>query len=126
MEVILDTNFIITCIRRGIDFLEQLEAEGFKVCVPKEVFEELKDLRFRVTHDERIAIEVALELFEKKKVKKITLGHYAVDKGLIQKGKEGYYIATLDAGIRREVPNVVGIRAAQKSILVERNNNTQV
>ena len=120
MEVILDTNFIITCIRRDIDFLEQLEAEGFTVVVPKEVLEELKDLRFRVTNDERTAINVALELLEKRKVKKMSLGHYSVDKGLINKGKEGYFIATLDSAIRHEVPNVVGIRTAQKSIVIEK------
>ena len=31
MEVILDTNFIVSCVRRKIDFLNELENLGFKI-----------------------------------------------------------------------------------------------
>ncbi len=116
MEVILDTNFIISCIRKRIDFLEQLQEQGFTVKVPLEVFQEMKDLRLNVKHDERTAIDVALSLFEGRKVKKIKLGHNKVDVGLIAKGKQGVYIATLDREIKRSVPNVVVIFDAQNRV----------
>ena len=100
MEVILDANFIISCVRRKIDFISQLEAQGFKILVPKEVFEEMKDLRLKsgMSHEDRIAIDVAFELIEKRKVKKMSLGGGKVDDMLIKKGHEGFYIATLDSG----------------------------
>lgn len=123
MEVILDTNFIISCVMKGIDFLTQLDGKGFKVVVPREVIQEMKDLKFnrKMSQEERMAIEVAIELLFSKKVKKTTIGDGKVDDLLIKKGKEGVYIATLDKGIQRQVPNKVVIFSAQKEVGVERN-----
>jgi len=111
MEVLLDSSFIISCIRKRIDFLTQLEEQGFTVKVPKEVLQELKDLRVKKeqSQGDRIAVDVALDLFEQRDIKKITLGTKSVDSGLIEKGKEGHYIATLDGGIKRQVPKKIVI-----------------
>src|SRR3989344_6674083 len=107
MEVLLDTNFIISCILKKIDFLEELEGMGFKILLPREVLQELKDLKKeRTSHDERVAIDVAFKLFSSsRRVKKTTLGNNIVDDALIEKGKDGFYIATLDNGIKRQIPN---------------------
>lgn len=120
MEAILDTNFILACLRRNISFLDELEAQGFKPMLAHEVFEELKDLRQTATLSDRVALDLAFALFEKRKVHKMTLGHHKVDEGLIIKGKKGAYIATLDAGIRRVVPNSIGISNAQNTIEITR------
>src|SRR3990167_5589461 len=76
MKVLLDSSFIISCVRKKIDFLVQLSEQGFKVLLPHEVFEELKDLRKKssLSHEDRIAIDVAMEIFEKRKVKMMRLG----------------------------------------------------
>ena len=123
MEVILDTNFIISCIMKKIDFLSQLEEKGFKVVVPLEVLQELKGLRLssKASHEERIAIDVALEMAASKRIKSITLGEGKVDDALIEKGKKGIYIATLDSGIKRNVPNKIVIFNAKKEVGVERD-----
>ena len=120
MEVVLDTNFIISCLLKKIDFLDELKKMGFKVVVPHEVIEELKDLKknSKISHEERIAIAVAFEIFEKEKVKKIKLGGSNVDEGLIKKGKEGVYIATLDNGIKLRVPNKVVIRSDGTTVYI--------
>lgn len=116
MEVLLDTNFIISCIKKRIDFLDQLDEQGFTVKIPHEVYEELKDLRLKVPHDDRLAIDVAFDLLEKRKVKKMTLGKMKVDVGLIAKGKKGIYIATLDKEIKRNVPNTITVFDAQNKV----------
>ena len=127
MEVLLDTNFIISCIRKKIDFISQLEENGFKVLLPQEVLQELKDLRANQKESKvgRRDIDLALEIFESRKIKKITLGKGIkskhVDEVLIHKGKEGYYIATLDNAIKRAVPNKVIIFNAQKRVGVQRS-----
>jgi len=121
MEVILDTNFIISCIRKKIDFLSELEQQGFKVILPREVLQELKDLRLNVVREDKVAIDVALEIFSKRSVKKSTLGKRTVDEGLILLGKQGAYIATLDAAIKRSVPNSIGLSLAGNSILIQRS-----
>ena len=123
MEVLLDTNFIISCVRKNIDFIFELEGMGFKVILPNEVFEEMKDLKKRpgTSHDDRNAIKVAFEMFERQKIKKATIGSGKVDDMLIKKGASGYYIATLDAGIKGKVPNRVIINDAAKRVEVERD-----
>ncbi len=123
MEVILDSSFIISCIKKNIDFVSQLEEQGFKILLAHEILDELKDLRKsnRVSHDDRVSIDLALEMFSNKKFKKTKLGHYSVDDGLIKRGKEGIYIASLDKVIKREVPNKVVIFDSTKSVGVVRD-----
>jgi rRNA-processing protein FCF1 len=121
MEAILDSSFIISCIKRKIDFVSALEEMGFKVLLPKEVFQELKDLRLKVRASDRAAIDMAFDIFNTIKIKKTSLGNNSVDRGLISIGKKGAYIATLDSGIKREVPNKIVIRESQNSIEIERD-----
>ena len=121
MEVLLDSSFIISCIKRKIDFISELEGMGFKVLLPKEVFEEIKDLSLHSARETRTACKLALETFEKKKIKNVTLGDRRTpDEGLIEMGKKGAYIATLDAVIKRSVPNKVIIEESSNSLVVER------
>ncbi len=123
MEVILDTNFIISCLLLKIDFISQLQEEGFtRILVPKEVIGELKDLKInsKSSQAERAAINTALILLEHKLVKKTELGTKTVDEGLLKMGKKGFYIATVDGGINRQIPNKVIILRAKKSIGIER------
>ncbi len=123
MEVLLDTNFIISCLVKKIEFMDELENMGFKMLLPREVFQELKDLKKdKISKEERVAIDLAMNLFSSsKRVKKMTLGHHIVDDALIEKGKSGIYIATLDNGIKNKVPNRVVIDAARKSLKIERD-----
>lgn len=123
MEVLLDTNFIISCILRKIDFLSQLKEIGFKAVIPKKVIQELKDLRLssKTSREERVAIDVAMEIISSKEIKKMTMGIGKVDDMLIKKGKEGVYIATLDNEIKRQVPNKIVIFSSQKRIGIERS-----
>jgi len=118
MEVILDSSFIISCIRKRIDFLSQLEEQGFRIKVPREVLQEMKDLRknSRTSHDDRIAIDVAFRMIERRKVKKMTFGSGRVDDYLIEKGNEGRYIATLDAGIKNKIPNKIVIFGSKGTV----------
>jgi rRNA-processing protein FCF1 len=123
MEAILDSSFIISCLRLGIDFHGQLEELGFKVVLPKEVFQELKDIRARsgIAHIDKEAIDVAFVMFEQNKIKKMSLGKGKVDDGLVRKGKEGVYIASLDKGILREIKNKIVIKSSEKRVAIERD-----
>ena len=123
MEVILDSSFILSCVKKKIDFVAQLEEQGFKIVVPREVLQEMKDLKLRsgLSHEERSAIEFIFKIVESEKIKKISLGSGKVDMGLIEKGREGIYIATLDRAIKREVKNKVVIFDAQKKVGVSKD-----
>ena len=119
MEAILDTNFIISCVKKRIDYLDALESMGFTPVIPREVLQELKDLRFSAHGKERGAVEIALDSLPER-IKKTTLGGKTTDGGLIAKGKKGLHIATLDGGIRRIVPNTIVISEATRGLVVER------
>ena len=121
MEVLLDSNFIVSCVKRKIDFMSQLEELGFRVILPREVFQEIKDLRLKVNHDDRLAVDIALKLIESKKMKKVGFGDGKIDEHLIKKGKEGYYVATLDNAIKRMIPNKVVISSSGNKVIVERS-----
>ncbi|MEM4259562.1 MAG: hypothetical protein QXS38_02265 [Candidatus Pacearchaeota archaeon] len=121
MEVLLDTNFIISCIKKKIDFIEELESMGFRVLLPKEVFEEIKDLEKNSNSTDRAAVRVALELFAKRKLDSVNLGKKPVDAGLVDFGKKGAYIATLDSVIKRQVPNKIVISEAGNKLIIERS-----
>ena len=123
MEVLLDTNFIISCLVKRIDFLGELEGKGFRVKVPREVLEEMKDLKNsgKASHEERAMIDVAFEMLGNKKIKKMKLGSGKVDEKLIEWGKKGVYIATLDSGIKREIPNKIIINNSRKNLEVIRD-----
>ena len=121
MKVILDTNFIVSCIRKKIEFVTQLKEQGYTVCVPREIIQELKDIKKKktTTHEDKIAIDVALALFESKNIKKITIGKGIVDDSLIKKGNKGEFIATLDKGIQKRIPRVITIFSSKRSVGVK-------
>ncbi len=121
MQVLLDSSFIISCVRDRIDFLTQLEEQGFTPVVPREILQEMKDLRVsnRSSREDRIAIGVALEMIEQKGVKKNSLGKGRVDDFLIQRGQAGVFIATLDNGIKKRITKKIVIFKAQNRVGVE-------
>ncbi|MAG24607.1 hypothetical protein CMI47_03415 [Candidatus Pacearchaeota archaeon] len=122
MEVILDSSFIVSAVRKKIDFMVDLKSLGFKILVPREVLQELKDLKRRgkTSRADREAIDIAFTILNDKKVKKMKLGGKNVDEGLIARGRDGAYVATLDRGIKREIENRVVIMSAKNSVGVER------
>ena len=123
MEVLLDSSFIVSCVMKKIDFLDEFERLGLRAVLQREVLQELKDLKLKskTSHEERVAINLAFEIFEKQKIRKMAIGGRNVDGGLIAKGSDGIYIATLDNGIKKNVPNKIVIDAARNGLKVERD-----
>ena len=123
MEVVLYSSFIVSCVKRNIDFVGKLRGLGFKVLLPREVMQEIKDLKLKTkAREDKVAVELALQILnENKDIKKMTIGTGRVDNELIKLGKAGAYVATLDNFIRRSVPNRVVINNAKNNIEVERD-----
>ena len=107
-QVILDTNFILTCIKQKIDFFEELKLEGLQILIPKQVINEIK----RISNSKkklhfREYAKVALKLLGKNHFKKIDLKIKYVDKGLTKFTKENknVIIATLDKELKKKIKN---------------------
>lgn len=97
-KVILDTSFILTCIRQKIDFFEELEGMGLRAIVPKEVIVELEGVD---------KTGLSLKLIKANKHNKIDLKTKNVDAGIIKYANKNsdVFVATLDRGIAKKIPN---------------------
>jgi len=106
-KVLIDTNFILSCVKKKIDFLKQLELEGFEILIPKQVFEELEKIinsKKRLKQKEAAQIGILILEKNKKKSKKIDLKENYVDKGIrkyIRKNPE-IFVATLDKELKKK------------------------
>jgi len=121
--VLLDTNFILTCIRQKIDFFNEIELMGMGIIIPKEVIEEIKKIKNSTKklkyRDEAV---ISLNLLEIKKFKTAILNEKIVDKGIVKFAKQNpdAVIATLDRGIKSRIPNKKLIIRGKKKLEITR------
>jgi len=96
-SALLDTNFILTCIKQKIDFFEELRFMGFEIIIPDRVIDELKKLKQTL----------ALKLLEKNNFKKIILIGKDVDNSIINYAKKNpeILVATLDKELSNKLKN---------------------
>lgn len=101
-QTILDTSFILSCVRNKIDFFEELYLMGIQILIPQEVIAEIEKFK-----DKKSEAKTALKLLEKNKFKKIKLGKGHVDKKIISYAKENstIIVATLDREIKSKTKN---------------------
>jgi rRNA-processing protein FCF1 len=121
MKVLLDTNFIITCVKQKIDILNaefSLERE-IKWIVPIEVVKELEELMGRkdINLVDRGSAKLGLEILENLKPNYIELKNSNVDKGIENYlfGKD-IVLATLDKALKRKVKNRKMIIRGKKNL----------
>ena len=117
-KAILDTNFILTCVKQKIDFLDEIKFMGIRVLIPEEVLKEIKKIKNsgKKLHFRENA-KLALKILNKNKFKKIKLDTEDVDKGLVdfaEKNKD-IIVATLDRELKKKIkkPKLV-IRGKKK------------
>lgn len=97
MKVLLDTNFILTCIKQKIDFL----SEPYEFIIAEEVLKELEVLAKKEKGKERDAVNLAIQIIEGANLPRVKLHFKDVDKGLIRYAKDNNtIIATLDRRVK--------------------------
>jgi len=107
-EVIIDTNFILACIRQKIDFFEDLKFMALEVKIPDRVIEELE--RLKEKHDRRetrLEAEFALRLLKENDFKIIKLRQKFADRAIMfyARNNPEAIIATLDREIKDKTRN---------------------
>src|SRR3972149_11219037 len=98
-QVLLDTNFIISCARQRIDFFEQIPLMGIEILIPKQVIDEIKLLsKSRDGALVREGADLAMKLLNRNKFKLMKLRRNDVDRGIIElaESDSDLVIATLD------------------------------
>ena len=121
MKILLDTNFILSCVRQKIDFYNYINEnydEGVEFLVPEEVLEELKKISERKGEKikDKESAKVILKIIEKLRIKKIKLNKKHVDDGIVNYLKNKKIIlATLDRDLKKRVKNkILTIRGKKK------------
>ncbi len=105
-KIILDTSFIISCVRQKIDFFSDMASMGLSILVPKQVFSELKRLSGRNKN-----AELSLKILSgnRKMFGIVDLGKHGktTDKMIINfsNKNQGIIVATLDKEIKSKVQN---------------------
>lgn len=114
MKILLDTNFIIECVKRKIDFNEvanEIIDDNIEWILPLEVEEELKKIK---NGKDKISIrrfaEISLELLDNLDIKKIKLPGKSSNVDIricgFLKGQD-IALATLDKGLRKRIKNPI-------------------
>ncbi len=107
-EVLIDTNFILTCIRNKIDFFEEFYYSGLKPIIPKQVIWEIKNIPNSKTKLKfKQEAELALLILNKHSFESPELNGKIVDNAIINYAKQNpeIIIATLDKGIQNKIKN---------------------
>lgn len=118
-QVLLDTNFIMSCARQKIDFFEQIPLMGMEILIPKQVFDELKKLsKSRESAFIRENADLALKLLNRNKFTLMKLRRNNVDKGIIELAEENkdLVIATLDKDLKAQIKNQKMIIKGKKTL----------
>jgi len=121
-QTILDTNFILTCVKQKIDFFRDIPNMGLNILISKQVIEEIK----RVANSTkklkfRDYARLAQIILEKNKFTQIDIRGKYVDKGLIKYAKEHprLIIATLDKEIKNKTTNSKLVIRGKKKLEVQ-------
>ncbi|MDD5699911.1 MAG: PIN domain-containing protein [Candidatus Nanoarchaeia archaeon] len=107
-QVLLDTNFIMSCARQKIDFLEQIPLMGMEMLIPKQVLDELESLsKSKESAFIREDADLALKLLNRNKFTLMKLRRNNVDRGIIELAEENkdLIIATLDKELKGKISN---------------------
>ena len=124
-QVLLDTNFIVTCVRQKIDFLDQIENLGFQVLVPEQVIKEIEKLSKASGKSLKLRDQAELSLrvlkANSKNFKKIKLPARNVDNGIKKFADQNpkVILATLDRELKRRTSSQKIVIRSKKILEVE-------
>ena len=116
MKTILDTSFILSCVKQKIDFFDYLKSEGFTILIPKQVLTELEKISLpdmkKASDQEAAALSLRIimnNVFDKIDLNTVLspLKRKSVDELIIDYANKNpsIIVATLDKEMQRKVKN---------------------
>ncbi len=96
-KVILDTSFILTCMKQKIDFFYWLKTDGIKIIIPEQALRELEGL----------GAELALRMINMNNFELIRIPGKDADMAIINFARKNsdVIVATLDQGLKKRIKN---------------------
>jgi uncharacterized protein len=105
-KILLDTNFIINCVKQKIDFFEEIKLLGFKIIIPENVIREIEKIKnSKQKQYNREAANLALRILEKSEYEKIKFKKRNVDKAIkdFVDSENNIIVATLDKELKNKI-----------------------
>jgi rRNA-processing protein FCF1 len=117
MKIILDTNFLIDCMRFKVDLKSELV--GNELFVLDSVIFEIGEITKRGTKESSLA-KLVLEFIAKNNFNVLVTEKKDVDESLVEYSKQGYAIATHDRALKNKLKKLGAklIYIRQKKYLV--------
>ena len=116
-SVVLDTSFILTCIREKIDFFEDIEMLGLQILIPEQVIKEVKQIsNSKKKLKFREEAKLAIKLLDKSIFKELILEGKNTDNSIAEYANQHKtLVATLDKELKKKVKSQkIVIRAKKK------------
>lgn len=120
-EVVLDSSFILTCVKQKIDFFEEIKLMGLSAIIPKQIINEIgRVAKSSDAPSVRADAELALKIIRKNKFRTIGLDGKSVDAGIIKMARADEYliVATLDRRIKNLTHNQKLIIEGKKKLVI--------
>jgi len=105
-QILLDTNFILSCIKNKIDFFNEIYLMGYHILIPEEVIKEIGNItKSKQKLKEKDSAKLASILLKMNKFKKINLNTRNVDNGIIRFAEQNpdVIVATLDRQVKNSL-----------------------
>ena len=105
-QILLDTNFILSCVRNKIDFFNEIYLMGYHILIPEEVIKEIENIiKSKQKLKEKDSAKLASILLKMNKFKRINLNTKNVDNGIIQFAEQNpdVIVATLDKQVKNSL-----------------------
>lgn len=128
MKIILDTNFLIYCAANKLDYTEQISEminEDYELVVPEQVVNELTKLKNdklkKVSGKDKIAADLALQLLDFNKIKRVKTKGSNVDEAIINLAAEDEknIVCTLDREMRYTLGRVILVNRFRRLMLTK-------
>jgi rRNA-processing protein FCF1 len=126
MKILLDTSFILSCIKQKIDFVsraDELIDDKVEFILPEEVSSELKIISERKgeKRDNKKAAILALKIFEVNNFESVKLNSPHADSGLVKyinASADDLVLATLDKRLKEKVKGRILTIKGKNSLVV--------
>ena len=105
-QILLDTNFILSCVKNKIDFFNEIYLMGYHIVIPEQVILEIEAiLKSKQKLKEKDSAKLAFILLKMNKFKKINLNTRNVDNGIIRFAEQNpdVIVATLDRQVKNSL-----------------------
>jgi len=107
-KVILDTNFILNCVRNKFDFYEGIRDRGDTILIPKEVIEEIKRIsKTAKSLKLRDESKLSLKVIKSENYDEVDCPGRYVDSGIKKylNSNPDIILATMDRELKKSVKN---------------------